>query len=224
MIRSTFKDFNFIPGVSKAFTYKVTVPPVNKAIDLTLLKEWLRISASDTSQDSVLNLIIDVVTEQAECITKRDFIERTYLTFRDEFPSELTQGFLIRRSKLQDVLSIKYFKDNILTTFDESPLQKTGFTEENDFSTIFINEDECFPDDADNRPQVIQIEFTAGYGLLATDIPAKLRGALLQHAANFFENRGDCSGDACVKAIPSVSKEIYSQHRIIDFAVTQTIG
>lgn len=215
------RDFNYIPGLSKAFPYTVITPPATTPISRSQLKGYLKLDETDTSEDELLDLIIDLVTEVGQCMTKRDFINRTNRTFRDVFPSLRSQGFLIRRSKLQSVNSIEFLLNTVFTVF---PLANTGFTIDNDYSTIFLKSDQDWPTDVDEEPQAVKIEFVSGYGPAATDVPAKIRGALLQHAAAFYSNRGDCSDSACGDVLPVQAALVYRQHRIIDVAITQTIG
>ena len=212
---------NFIPGQSKAFAYEVTVAPAEKALELTTVKEYLKIPASVTNHDAILNLMIDIVTQIAEDFTKRDFINRTSTTYRDFFLRRSNRGFLIRRSKLTTVNSIKYFIDDVLTTFDSN---KFFITKANDYSTIMLKSGEDWPSDTDERADAIEIEFISGFGATASNIPEDLRGAMLQHIAAFFENRGDCSNGACKNALPGETRMIYELNRIVDFAVHQTIG
>lgn len=217
--RGFFPERDVITGVTNNFTYKITAPPVNKAVSLDTVKQYLRISASDTTQDDILNLIIDICTKFAENYTKRDFITRTSITFRDFFAPE----FQIRRSPLQTVNKIERLVDGVLTLVDATLFSVTS---EEAFSRIFLLEDKCWPDDQDNVPQAIKIEFVSGFGDSDTDIPAELRGGLLQHIANFFANRGDCSCDSAgaASALPPQAQAAFDQFKILDIAVLPRIS
>lgn len=201
-------------GENKTFTYKVTVPPAQKAIDLILLKDYLRIDQSDLTQDSILNLIIDVVTEVAEKITHRDFITRTYVTYRNKFNNNI---FLLR-SPLQSVESITYIKNGITETVSNSVY---SYSLESDFSSVFLKEDESWPNEYDLLPYPIQITFKTGYGDNPSDIPATLRLAMLKHAADVYTNRGDCGCDAKTleNAIPGDLLQMYLYYKIIDINI-----
>jgi uncharacterized phiE125 gp8 family phage protein len=212
---------NFIPGQSKAFAYEVTVAPAEKALELTTVKDYLKIPASVTNHDDILNLMIDIVTQVAEDITKRDFINKTWTTYRDFFPRRANRGFLIRRSKMHTVNSIKYLVDDVPTTFDSS---KYFITKSNSYSTIMLKSGEEWPSDLDERADAIEIQFVSGFGAGPSNIPEDLRGGMLQHIAAFFENRGDCSLGDCEKALPGETRMIYELNRIVDISFHQTIG
>ena len=206
-------------GPATAFTYTVTVGPVTTPISLETLKSYLRIPASQTSEDALLTLIIELVTLCGERYTRRDFISKTYKTFRDIFFEDI----VLRRSRLVSVESINFKLDGVLTLVDSSVYSNTF---ESDFSRIFLQVNEQWPGDVDPIAQAIEIEFISGYGSLETDVPADLRGALLQHAANFYENRGDCpcDGAGAELALPSQTKKIYMQYLISDITVTHQVG
>lgn len=177
----------------RAYAYDVTVPPVNPAVSLADVKAQLRIL--DTSSDALLTSYIAAATDYAEKYTRRDFITRTYQTFRDCFPSnyycDSISGFELRRSKLQNVNSITYLVDGVSTVLATSVYYNTV---QNDYSLILLEPDEQWPTNADKKLQSVTIEFTAGYGLNDTDVPVALRTAITQIVAALYENRGDCGG------------------------------
>ena len=205
-------------GNTQAFPYQIIVPPATTAVTLATVKAYLRIPVSDTSQDAILTLMIEAATEFAEMYTKRDFITRTSRTFRNEFESQ----FELRRSVFQ---SLELFEYLVSGSFIAVPPTVFSTTIENAFSFIFRLPEEDWPDDKDDLPQSIKIEFKTGFGNADTDVPSKLRLALLQHIASFFENRGDCACDAdgAGKSLPAAAKAIYEQFRIMDISVVPRV-
>jgi len=218
-----FSDNPIVTGSATAFTYNAVTPPSVKPITLDQLKGYLIIDLSDTSQDELLNLIICIVTECAEKLTKRQFINTQFETFRDLIAFRSSE-IELRRSKLVSVVSIDYENEEGMAT--NIPTTVFGNTFETDYSRIFLKPDQCWPTDVANIPQAIIIKFDAGYGTSSTDVPSALRGALLQHAANFYANRGDCScdGAGAELALPAQSKKIYQQYRIQDISVSHRIS
>jgi uncharacterized phiE125 gp8 family phage protein len=207
-----------LTGPAEAFTYTVTAGPATTPITLDELKGYLRIPLTQVSEDALLTLIIELVTLTAEKMTRRDLITKTYETFRSQI-SFSSLSILLRRSKLQVVNSIDYInKDNVSTNI---PNTVWGNTSETDFSSIFLLPDQSWPTDVQCIPQSITISFDAGYGPAPEDVPADLRGALLQHAANFYENRGDCScdGAGAELALPPQSKTTYDLYKIKSIVV-----
>lgn len=190
--------------MSKAWTYTVTGGPDCPPVSLDDFKVHARVSGS--GQDSILAMMLEAVTAYAEGFTKRDFITKTYQTFRDEF-SEVGE---LRRSKLQSVTTIKYLVSGSLVTVSDSIYFNTV---ETDFSEILLEDGEAWPTDGDTRKQAIEIIFKAGFGDDSRSIPEDLKLAILQHATNYNENRGDCT---LADSVPASTKIVYDKYRILD--------
>lgn len=204
----------------RAFTYEVTVSPAGLAVPLATFKLHAKPSAS--TSDALLTLYLESAIKYAEQLTRRDFINRTYKTFRDIFPGSrvfdlysLTNtgnvGFELRRSKLQSISSVKYLVNDVLTTVATSVYYNTF---ENDYSKVLTKPDQTWPTDADNRLQSIEITFVAGFGATDADVPDCLQQAIMLHATQMLENRGDCDDLNVKDTIPAAAKIIYLQNRI----------
>jgi len=206
------------PADHRAYTYRVTTGPVNPAIDKSDLVLALKLpAAAAAADDAYLDLVIAAATGYAERFTRRDFITRTYKTFRDGFPTVasgegyyIAAGIEIRRSRLLSVVSIKYWIDDVLTTLASSVYYAT---DENDYSEIHLAAGQSWPS-TDNRLQAVEIEFTAGFGPDTVNVPVDLQLSILQLAQAMYVNRGDCSDDACAKAMPSSVRSVLQQYRI----------
>ena len=216
-------DKQVLTGPATAFTYDVTSAPATTPISLAELKSYLKIPVSNTTDDALIILLIELVTEVAEKITRRDFITRTYNTFRSQ-AAFTAPSIELRRSKLLVINSIDYINNDGTPTNIPSTVFDT--TVSNDFSNIFLNVNESWPEDVEDRPQSITIDFDAGYGPASTNVPAALRLALMQHAANYYENRGDCACDSesAAAAIPIQARKIYDLFKIKDIAVDLSIS
>lgn len=220
------------PAQHRAYTYKVTVPPVNLAVSLATFKKHIK--QTSTAEDALLTLYLEAAIGYAEKITRRDFITRTYETYRDFFPLPSQNegyyplgaipsfgnrinttfgnvGFEIRKSPLASVVSIQYFVSNVLTTVDPATYYNTVETDYSDILTLDTTE---WPEDADVRQQTVVITFTTGFGPNEGDVPSDIRGAIVAHATAMWANRGDCDDSGCSSTVPAASKMIYMQNRI----------
>jgi len=211
--------------------YIITTGATESALSVNLVKSWVK--APGAADDALLQLIIDRVADQAEKYTKRDFIKKTFKTFRDTFgdfnddpaylgyPSmsygALSMPITLRRSPLIGVNSVKYYDlNNVQQTMDPS-LYYTVVKDA--FSMIASVDNNPWPSTAD-RYQAIEISFDAGYGAKEKDIPAALRSAMLAHIAAVYTNRGDVDvgNDADIYSLaPAASLSAYNQYRIYDF-------
>lgn len=168
----------------------MTVSPINyilstdattEIITLAEIKTFLKIDGND--YDSILTPFIKVSRQIGEKITGRDFVEKEYKTFLDYFPD--CHGIEIRKSKLKSITSVQYYDvNNALQTLSSSDYY---FTNDANYSSIYINNDKSFPSTYD-RKQAVIITFKVDY----PNFPATLKQALLSVCAYLYENAGDC--------------------------------
>lgn len=184
--------------------YRLTVKAKAPPVRVSEFKQFARITTEDF--DSSIAALIKSVTKIAENITGRDLINKTYKGYLDCFPCSQHQGIEIRRSKLQSITSIQYLKEMVLTTFDSSNYY---FTDKQEFSTIYLEEDKLYPLDVDNKRQAVEILFVAGYGDDSCDIPEDFKQAILSHINLLHKNLGDCPED---KSISDQAAELYAPY------------
>lgn len=202
------------------YSYDLIAGPAGPVLTLAEIKEHLKIEPLDLSQDAYLESLERTVVLFAEKYTKRDFINKTYRTFRDSFISNSNywidrQVIELRRSRLQAVNSVQYYLNGILTTVSPSLYQVVS---ESDFGFVVPFEGNVWPT-ADTRYNAIQIEFVSGYGPTGASVPSDLKNALLAHIAKIYENRGDCDEGTCgcAENFPTQqSKNVYTFYRIMD--------
>ncbi len=223
----------FAPPERRAYSYTVTEKPGTLPVSLDVAKQYLKVTTS--IDDDLITIFIDAATSFAEGFTRRDFITRTYNTFRDFFSDFVSEGyytfggnpvlgiagindsgnvgFELRRSVLQSVEQIQYFSDDVLTTVPASTFYNTL---ETDYSEVLTVDGANWPDDADRRLQAIIITFKTGFGDTDADMPAWVTEGILQHVANMHRNRGDCGecGDTTGVFLPLTAKLLYLQNRI----------
>lgn len=142
----------------KDYQYKALKRPTTLPLSLTEVKAFLKVTTN--TQDDLITTLIKSVVNYAESYTHIEFLTKQFLTFRDslDFPIE------IRKSKLVQIDSIKYFDDdNVLQTFASS----NYYSDFNNFySQIYLE------DDADTsgitlsgRYDNVLIDFWAGFGI-----------------------------------------------------------
>lgn len=198
------------PVLKTSFPYILTTPATTYPIDLCLVKSHLKIPEQSTSDDAYLTLLIQAVTNYAEKYTRRDFLNKTYTTYRDYF----TQIQQLKKATVSSITSIQYLVDGVFTTLSTSiyALEVT-----NDFPIIYLKKDQEWVSGVDNVPQAIKIVFVAGYGSTADAVPSEVKMGLLNHVAFLYENRGDCGCDDA-SALQSGAKALYDSVKIIDLA------
>lgn len=159
------------------------------ALDLADVKAHLRVDFDDDNL-YITNLIKTTIL-RFEKITGKDLITKTYKTFLDAFPIS-NFPITIKRSKIQSIISIQYYLNNTLTTFDSSNYY---FDESNGLSSIYLYENKYFPESFDYRKNCIIINYTSGFGSTNGSIPFDIKQMLMEYIAFLYKNRGDSCCD-----------------------------
>jgi len=211
----------------EAKNYKIITPAALPVLTLTEIRATLKLPAL-VIEDDLLTRLEATAVRYFENITGRDLINKTYKAYLDCFPCVnsdkyftgyyltprvVDNGILINRSKLQSITSIQYYLDNVLTLW---PSANYYFTDEEDYSSIYLTKDSIFPITVDSRKQAIEIIFVSGYGVDATFVPQDIKQALMQYIAYLYENRGDCI-DAQDGGIPTSAATLFANYRIYTF-------
>ncbi len=190
-----------------AFNYKL-IDAVD-ALPLTVAEVKLYLRVSNTADDALIEELIETASLCCESYTRRVLITKTFRTYRDCW---LRPYIELRKSPLQSIESVKYYDtENVLQTLDASNYYTTD--EPDYYSKILYTQDATLPS-LYKRLQAIEIEFKAGYGDTADDIPADLKLAMKQHIAMMYENRGDCADATCSNMLPATAKNIYNKYKI----------
>ena len=182
-----------------------------------------------------LNEIIQEVTQEAEDTTGLAFITQTWQLTIDRWPSlreqwwdgereghpDLIYGgnrqnyasLQLPRYPLQTVDTVNTYNEGgtptavtVATTFDVDTQSLKG--------RMTLQRGATWPT-ALRANNAIEIGYTAGYGNVATDVPAPIKRALRQWAAYAYEHRGDgCSVEDAYTA--SGAKNILNRYRDVE--------
>lgn len=195
-----------------AYTYNLTTAAAALPVSLAEVKAFVKLDATDTSEDTALTYMIEAATALGEKYTGRDFINKGYTTFRGDFCDPLE----LRRSKVSAISSINYMVNGAYTLLDSSVYY---LQDVNDFPYIYLQNNQSWPDNVDDLPQAVKIIFTSGYGAAGSNVPSGLKMAILNHITYLYSNRGDCGGDCSSGAaggLPPAVKSLYTPYRIIN--------
>lgn len=190
-----------------AYPYIENEIEATPAIPLAEIKSYLKLSENNNFIDAELTLMCSTALSYAEKYSRRYFTPKTVTTnrcFWGEFRNGIFNSvFTLRRSPLQEVVSIKFDDENVLEKENYKVMKN-----QNGYSEIILNgnlpelKNDWFP---------IEITFIAGY----KELPNDIKLAMLQHIASMWMNRGDCDDDKYNKC-PKISKDIYKKYKIIE--------
>ena len=174
-----------------------TVAPTDTPVDVSILKEHLRISSAD--QATVLPIYVDAATAWVETYTGRALMRATY---RLTLPGFYDRMWLPYAAPLGGVTGITYYDTaNALQTLASSIYTVPSDEEP---ACVRLAYGQVWPSVYD-RADAVALTYTVG-ATAAASVPAPLRQAVLLLAGHFYENR-----EAVL--VSAISKEI-------EFAVT----
>ncbi|MFH1158057.1 MAG: head-tail connector protein [Pseudomonadota bacterium] len=201
-----------------------TTPPASEPLTLAEIKTFLRI---DYSNDDVLVTdLISSARQLCESATGRSLITRSYSLFLDLWPdASITEwwdgvregadvGDKMRRLPLPkppllSVTLIKVFAaDNTSADFPSVNyyVDTAGIP-----GRIVLTQGAAAPSPG-RAANGIEIQFTAGYGAAAQNVPALLRQGMKQVIAHLYEHRGDSADQALLASGASV---IFQSYRVM---------
>ena len=187
--------------------------PAIEPITLTEVKEHLRIDSSNTSEDDFINTLIAAATIYYQSRSWRQLITATYKQYLEDFPAV---GMELRKPPLQSVTSIKYEDTNGVEQTLSSSVYQVDVKSE--VGRIVLADGESFPD-TDEVINAVTIEYKAGYGDAASDVPALVKSVLKLIVAHLFENRDMVTkmGTPAQVPFPEAIDMLINQHSIRSF-------
>ena len=185
----------------------VITPPEIEPITLEEANTHLRVSG----QDEEVTRLITVARKSLERYLKRTFITTQYKVFSECWHECMHLPY----PTLQSVESVKYIDIN----GDEQTLSEPDYyhvVTNDDPGYIKKRFDACYPELDYGNPDAISIEYTAGYGDTANDVPEDIRHALKLMITNYYEQRGDIIIGS-VTRIPNYILDLVHDYRIYQF-------
>lgn len=164
-----------------------TAPPV-EPITLDEAKIHLKVDGSD--DNALISALITTTRQLAERETKRAFITQTWQMYLDYAPPEIE----IPKPPLQSITAITVIDEAGAETVVSSTTYDVDASE-NSPGRVRLKSGYLWPYHRGFASFII--EFKAGYGDGATDVPEALKQGLFVLIGHMYENRGD---EGAVKA------------------------
>jgi hypothetical protein len=196
---------------------KITVQPTTEPITLSEVKSALRITT--TSEDALITQYIKDARVYAENYTGRKFITQTLVGYVDNFigtrdnwftgfreGSELElyakgeRKIVMDWTPVQSVTEVNTIDvDNTETVYASSNYYLDNYDNDH-LQKIMVNDNTTILNISLRARNAIKVEYVAGYGNNASDVPAAIRRGLIMIATHLYTNRGDCDGDCVGKS------------------------
>lgn len=221
---------------------RLTQAPVEEPVTLDEAKLHLRVT--DSSEDTLITMLISAARIHAENVCRRVFVTQKWDLFLDAFPfytyygvipgyvpvDQLPSAWMTMRNyavrfrgskidipfpRLQSVDAVKYIDPNGVTqTMDPSAYVVDMISEPG----VLTPKTGTYWPDTQNTTNAVQISFTAGYGA-AVDVPAGIKSWILLRVGALYENREEVSvaTRVTVQELPYVDT-LLDPYRIMGYA------
>lgn len=191
---------------------RLKTAPAAEPVDLATIKTHLRIGTTDAAEDNLVEDMITAARQMAESFTQRAFISQTWELLLDNFPGSgvARRALVLPYAPLSSVVSIKY----IDTAGVEQTLDGSKYVVDADTVPGRINlaYGESWPAVRD-QPNAVTVEFIAGYGTTAADVPDLIRQAIKMIVGHMFENRED-TAPGNLREIPMNSQWMLNPYKV----------
>jgi uncharacterized phiE125 gp8 family phage protein len=178
-----------------------TSAPGIEPVDLATAKNHLRLDSDLTADDALVNMLITAARAHAEMQTGRSFVQQGWRLVMNSFPGAGMMGvrwgvpfdvpphaIVLERAPLIAVTGITYTAmDGTTQTMPSSDYVVDGSWPAPLITPVF---GKIWPIP---MPQIgsVRVDYTAGYGPAATDVPAGIRNWILMRVKSAYDMRGE---------------------------------
>lgn len=206
----------------------VTAPTI-EPVNLATMRTHLRLDDSDTREDTYIQQLISEARQEIEDAAGIALLQQTWRLTVDRWPGIREQwwegtleahinilhgsyGWLVLpRYPLLSVDSVTVYDEDgtatsvtVSNVFDVDTEQQPG--------RLALKSGQTWP--VALRPtNAIEIEYKAGYGTSANDVPLPLRRAIRNLVAHFYQHRGDCESNQAMSQ--SGADKLVSQYKAL---------
>lgn len=206
------------------YTLDLVTAPAIEPISVAEVKNAVRVDHS--TDDTLIGYLITAARSNAEAFTRRAFITQTWKMFMDNFSGHTyyywdtsthhrarMDSIEIPMSPLISVTHLKTYDDaDVATTFATSnyfvSVKSGDFVQP---GSLTLRESTIWPT-VNRVKDGVEIQFVAGYGTNATDVPQQIRMAIQEEAAFLYNNRGSCNANMLNSGI---AKTLLAQFKIM---------
>lgn len=170
--------------------------PAIEPVSLADAKSWLREDGSD--EDQLIQALIVSARMTIEAHTRRFLVTQGWRLVYDAWPDSVCaeSTLVIPFSPFQAATAIRVYDANDVAQLLDAATYRAPAASEGG-RIVFRS----LPPAPGRGKDGIEVDFTIGYGALATQTPEPLRRAILMLAAHWRENRGDEESDALPGAV-----------------------
>lgn len=204
-----------------------TLAPSAEPVTRAEAKNHLRVDSDLTSDDTLIDMLISAARRYAEAYCGRSFITQKWRLVLDAFPGPSLLGVPAGTSYSLPGHAVLLEKGHVLSV-DQIQYQDMAGAWQTMASTDYVAElsgdlaritpvfGKIWP--TPTLPQIgaVRIDYTAGYGAAATDVPEGIRQWILLRLTTMYENREEIAvlNRGKVEALPFVDS-LLDPYRIV---------
>jgi uncharacterized phiE125 gp8 family phage protein len=161
-----------------------TAAPSALAINLEDLKSHLRVTSND--EDGLLSIYAKAAAQLFETNTRRRLISRTFRWEQPDFPTDC-HGIELPFAPVSAVSSVQYYDTaGTLTTWGASNYYLDTVSLP---PRVTLRPNKTYPTVQHDRPNGVQVNFTAGYGANYQSVPEGIQWAVMLLAGHMWTTR-----------------------------------
>ena len=162
---------------------KLKIGPALEPVDLTTVKDHLRVDSDD--DNGLITSLITVARRYAEKYQNYAYITQTWELWLDGWPD--ANYLKIPLPPLQSITAIKYYD----TANKEAPFEDSKYfvDTKNEPGRIVLAYGKTWPTATLRPANGIYIEFKAGYGDAANNVPEEIKQAIKMIVGDMYEHR-----------------------------------
>jgi len=196
------------------YSLNLITAPAIEPVTLLEAKNHLRIMPDDAIPDDEIESIVSVAREKIENEVSRALITQTWEAVSGAFPWSLDCPIELELPPLQSVTSVKYIDINGAGQTWDSSLYQVNNKSTPGF--ILPISGESYPD-TDDAINAVTIEFVAGYGDEAIDVPSPVRHAMKLIIGELYSRREEALVGATITTVPLSVSNLISPYKIVHF-------
>ncbi len=179
-----------------------TAAPAVEPVTRAEAKVFLRLDSDLTADDSLIDTLIEAARRYGESYCNRSFIQQSWRLVLDAFPCQ-PWGIRLERGPVSAVTTVKYLDmGGTLQTMPSTDYATDLVAPEPRITPVF---GKIWPI---ALPQIgaVQVDYVAGYGAAAANVPAGIKSWMLMRVATLYRNREEVAilGRGKVDPLPFV--------------------
>lgn len=199
----------------------VQTPPAAEPVSLTEAKLHCRIDSS--AEDTTLAIYIKAAREYCEMYRGEALVTQTLVYYLDRFPTASTKGdarfdgdaILMPRWPLQSVSTLFYVTpDGVATALAGSAYAVQTYARPGRLRPVYGTTWPATRDGVD----AVAITYVAGYGNSGSDVPARIREAILLLVGHQFRNREAVNVGNIINEFPLAVRTLLNSDRLLRVA------